>query len=235
MHNRSTPRRLRRSSSQLRCTWSTWRAVINRTSRAGELRSAPSGPDDWHRVAGKKALALGVRGRRQARALFFAYRNARRASPAHLLLLSPSQCACRLPRAPPPRAVAIRRSAPRMHRSSTLQQTTAGKVRQFMGAASKQEAKQGIKARVLLLARLRYPLHGIHTSAAPPLPGRVRHRPVQQPARPPRRRRRGVRLPRSTTTPSREARRLELALCDRSFLLQPCRGRFFSLSASASR
>ena len=40
-----------------------------------------------------------------------------------------------------------RRSAPRMHRSSTLQQTTAGKVRQFMGAASKQEAKQGIKAR----------------------------------------------------------------------------------------
>jgi len=29
--------------------------------------------------------------------------------------------------------------------SSTLQQTTAGKVRQFMGAASKQEAKQGIK------------------------------------------------------------------------------------------
>ena len=27
-------------------------AVINRTSRAGELRSAPSGPDDWHRVTG---------------------------------------------------------------------------------------------------------------------------------------------------------------------------------------
>ena len=46
-------------------TWSTWSAVINRTSRAGELRSAPSGPDDWHRVAGKKALALGVRGRRE--------------------------------------------------------------------------------------------------------------------------------------------------------------------------
>ena len=40
--------------------WSTWSAVINRTSRAGELRSAPSGPDDWHRVAGKRALALGV-------------------------------------------------------------------------------------------------------------------------------------------------------------------------------
>ena len=33
-------------------TWSTWSAVINRTSRAGELRSAPSGPDDWHRVTG---------------------------------------------------------------------------------------------------------------------------------------------------------------------------------------
>jgi len=31
------------------------------TSRAGELRSAPSGPDDWHRVAGKRALAQGVR------------------------------------------------------------------------------------------------------------------------------------------------------------------------------
>ena len=40
-------------------SWSTWSAVINRTSRAGELRSAPSGPDDWHRVAGKRALALG--------------------------------------------------------------------------------------------------------------------------------------------------------------------------------
>ena len=38
--------------------WSTWSAVSNRTSRAGELRSAPSGPDDWHRVAGKRALAL---------------------------------------------------------------------------------------------------------------------------------------------------------------------------------
>ena len=30
-------------------------AVINRTSRAGELRSAPSGPDDRYRVAGKRA------------------------------------------------------------------------------------------------------------------------------------------------------------------------------------
>ena len=40
----------------------------NRTSRAGELRSAPSGPDDWHRVTGKRALAPGVRVRR-ARAL----------------------------------------------------------------------------------------------------------------------------------------------------------------------
>ena len=29
----------------------------NRTSRAGKLRSTPSGPDDWHRVAGKIALA----------------------------------------------------------------------------------------------------------------------------------------------------------------------------------
>ena len=46
-------------------TWSTWSAVINRTSRAGELRSAPSGPDDWHRVAGKRALAPGVRVRRE--------------------------------------------------------------------------------------------------------------------------------------------------------------------------
>ena len=31
---------------------------------AGELRSAPSGPDDRDRVAGKKALAPGVRVRR---------------------------------------------------------------------------------------------------------------------------------------------------------------------------
>ena len=46
-------------------TWSTWSAVGNRTSRAGELRSAPSGPDDWHRVAGKRALAPGVRVRRE--------------------------------------------------------------------------------------------------------------------------------------------------------------------------
>ena len=42
-------------------TWSTWSAVISLTSRAGELRSAPSGPDDWHRGAGKRALAQGVR------------------------------------------------------------------------------------------------------------------------------------------------------------------------------
>ena len=33
-------------------TWSTWSAVGNLTSRAGELRSAPSGPDDWYRAAG---------------------------------------------------------------------------------------------------------------------------------------------------------------------------------------
>ena len=40
-------------------------AVINLTSRAGELRSAPSGPDDRDRVAGKRALAPGVRVRRE--------------------------------------------------------------------------------------------------------------------------------------------------------------------------
>ena len=34
------------------CTWSTWSAVINPTPRAGELRSAPSWPDDRYRVAG---------------------------------------------------------------------------------------------------------------------------------------------------------------------------------------
>ena len=44
--------------------WSTWSAVISLTSRAGELRSAPSGPDDRDRVAGKRALAPGVRVRR---------------------------------------------------------------------------------------------------------------------------------------------------------------------------
>ena len=45
-------------------TWSTWSAVISLTSRAGELRSAPSGPDDRDRVTGKRALAPGVRVRR---------------------------------------------------------------------------------------------------------------------------------------------------------------------------
>ena len=40
-------------------TWSTWSAVINLTPRTGELRSAPSWPDARHRVAGKRALALG--------------------------------------------------------------------------------------------------------------------------------------------------------------------------------
>ena len=47
--------------------WSTWSAVISLTSRAGELRSAPSGPDDRDRVAGKRALGLapGVRVRRE--------------------------------------------------------------------------------------------------------------------------------------------------------------------------
>ena len=43
---------LRSASSGPDPTWSTWSAVINRTSRAGELRSAPSEPDDWHRVTG---------------------------------------------------------------------------------------------------------------------------------------------------------------------------------------
>ena len=33
-------------------TWSTWSAVINLTSRVGELRSAPSEPDDRHRATG---------------------------------------------------------------------------------------------------------------------------------------------------------------------------------------
>ena len=32
--------------------WSTWSAVSSLTSRAGELRSAPSGPDDRYRVTG---------------------------------------------------------------------------------------------------------------------------------------------------------------------------------------
>ena len=40
-------------------------AVSSLTSRAGELRSAPSGPDDRDRVAGKRALAPGVRVRRE--------------------------------------------------------------------------------------------------------------------------------------------------------------------------
>ena len=33
--------------------------VVNLTPRTGELRSAPSWPDARHRVAGKRALALG--------------------------------------------------------------------------------------------------------------------------------------------------------------------------------
>ena len=37
----------------------TWSAVINRTSRAGELRSAPSGPDDWHRGYGLESPSPG--------------------------------------------------------------------------------------------------------------------------------------------------------------------------------
>ena len=39
-------------------------SLASLTSRAGELRSAPSGPDDRYRVAGKRALAPGVRVRR---------------------------------------------------------------------------------------------------------------------------------------------------------------------------
>ena len=49
----------RHTSPWLRSTWSTWSAVGNLTPRTGELRSAPSWPDDRYRVAGKKALALG--------------------------------------------------------------------------------------------------------------------------------------------------------------------------------
>ena len=43
-----------RRPSIWRCllVWSTWSAVINLTSRAGELRSAPSGPDDRHLIVG---------------------------------------------------------------------------------------------------------------------------------------------------------------------------------------
>ena len=56
-------------------TWSTWSAIINLTSRAGELRSAPSGPDARYRVADKGALALrGARSPSHARsavAVFF--------------------------------------------------------------------------------------------------------------------------------------------------------------------
>ena len=47
------------SLGRLVLPWSTWSAVINLTSRAGELRSAPSKPDDRYRVVGKRALALG--------------------------------------------------------------------------------------------------------------------------------------------------------------------------------
>ena len=57
--------RLLGGAPQLFTTWSTWSAVINLTSRAGELRSAPSGPDDRCRVTGKRALAPGVRVRRE--------------------------------------------------------------------------------------------------------------------------------------------------------------------------
>ena len=44
--------RSRKTSRHAVRTWSTWSAVINLTSRAGELRSAPSGPDDRYRVTG---------------------------------------------------------------------------------------------------------------------------------------------------------------------------------------
>ena len=54
-----------RGRGRSRGTWSTWSAVISLTSRAEELRSAPSGPDDRDRVAGKRALAPGVRVRRE--------------------------------------------------------------------------------------------------------------------------------------------------------------------------
>ena len=42
-----------------------WSAFGNRTSRARGLRSTPSGPDDWQRVAGKRAQSWGVRVRRE--------------------------------------------------------------------------------------------------------------------------------------------------------------------------
>jgi len=41
-----------RASSVYYATWSTWSAVISLTSRAGELRSAPSEPDDRYRATG---------------------------------------------------------------------------------------------------------------------------------------------------------------------------------------
>ena len=46
-------------------TWSTWSAVINLTPRTGELRSASSWPGARDRAAGKRALAPGVRVRRE--------------------------------------------------------------------------------------------------------------------------------------------------------------------------
>ena len=44
--------KLPQKQAALTCTWSTWSAVGNLTSRAGGLRSAPSGPDDRDRVTG---------------------------------------------------------------------------------------------------------------------------------------------------------------------------------------
>jgi len=41
-----------KSKQHLLALWSTWSAVGNLTSRAGGLRSTPSGPDDRDRVTG---------------------------------------------------------------------------------------------------------------------------------------------------------------------------------------
>ena len=52
LHNTGRQSRAQCCARELWSTWSTWSAVINLTSRAGELRSAPSGPDDRDWVMG---------------------------------------------------------------------------------------------------------------------------------------------------------------------------------------
>ena len=66
-HQHTTQGFLRRSSQHLTLefsTWSTWSAVISLTSRAGELRSAPSGPDDRSLAAACSTAPLPPRKRR---------------------------------------------------------------------------------------------------------------------------------------------------------------------------